>query len=107
MPALAERPEVDVNATTVLAVARLLREAEGPVSRSWLLRGLSEAGQGTNRPRLTRALDTLFQLGVAVDGSKGVQWTFSASPRLRAARALAREATIEPAPRSRVRRRRR
>lgn len=103
MPVLASRPVVDVNATTVLAVARLLREAEAPVSRSWLMRQLSRAGQGTTRQRLNRALDTLFQLGVAVEGSKGVQWTFNPHPRMRVAHALAREATLEPPRRTRRR----
>lgn len=92
MPALSKRPAVDVNATTVLAVARLLKKAEEPVSRNWIRRQLSDAGHGTTPQRLNRAIDVLLQLGIVVEGSKGVQWTFNPDPRVRIAYALGRDA---------------
>ena len=54
-----------------------------PVSRNWLLAELAKLGHTTTRPRLNRALTFLFKFGLAVEGSKGVQWTHSSSERLR------------------------
>ncbi|MGH7752546.1 MAG: hypothetical protein ACREN5_06995 [Gemmatimonadales bacterium] len=63
----------------------LLEDAEAPVSRNWLLRRLQEKGHTTTRPRLNQALAFFFDLGLAVEGSKGVQWTHNQSESLRRA----------------------
>jgi Fe2+ or Zn2+ uptake regulation protein len=60
----------------------LLQEAGDPVSRNWLLERLKESGHTTSRARLNRALDFCFEHGLAIDGSKGVQWTHTTSPSL-------------------------
>jgi hypothetical protein len=60
----------------------LLAEAVDPVSRNWLLERLKNSGHTTSRARLNRALDFCFDLGLAVEGSKGVQWTHTTSPSL-------------------------
>lgn len=72
----------DVNLSTVELVQTLLQEAETPVSRNWLLERLKERGHSTTRPRLNRALQHFIRLSLAVEGSKGVQWTHNMSPSL-------------------------
>ncbi len=56
-----------------------------PVSRNWLLDRLRASGRSTTRPRLNRALSFFFDLGLAVEGSKGIQWTHAKSPSLQSA----------------------
>lgn len=90
MPLLEEPPGPDVLLSTVERVELLLREADGPVSRNVLLDRLAEAGHTTTRQRLNRALDYFFRLRLAVEGSKGVQWTHADSESLRRARATGR-----------------
>ncbi|MDE1822226.1 MAG: hypothetical protein KGJ23_12190 [Euryarchaeota archaeon] len=80
----------DVNLSTVELVESLLRRAGVPVSRNWLLDELERRGHSTTRPRLNRALGYFFRLGMAVEGSKGVQWTHADSESLRRAVALGR-----------------
>jgi len=82
------RVEPDVALSTVERVRRVLERAKVPVSRNWLLRRLEEAGHSTTRQRLNRALSFFFDLGLAVDGSKGVQWTHIDSETLRRAAAV-------------------
>lgn len=84
MPAAAAstRHSVDVNLSTAEAVRSILEEAGVPVSRNWILAQLRAEGRSTTRPRLNRVLGHFFSLGVAVEGSKGVQWTHSTSPQL-------------------------
>jgi hypothetical protein len=80
----ARRPlvQVDVNLSTAEFVQSLLERAGVPVSRNWLLERLKRSGHSTTRPRLNRALNHYFRLGLAIDGSKGVQWTHNTSPQL-------------------------
>ena len=78
---------VDVNLSTAELIQGLLEEAAVPVSRNWILSQLKKTGHSTSRPRLNRALRHYFDLGIAVEGSKGVQWTHNASPQLLDARA--------------------
>jgi len=66
----------------------LLQEAGDPVSRNWLLARLKESGHTTTRARLNRALEFCFTHGLAVEGSRGIQWTHTTSPNL--LRALAK-----------------
>jgi hypothetical protein len=73
---------VDVNLSTAELVESLLKEAGMPVSRNWLLERLKASGHQTTRPRLNRVLKHYFRLGLAVEGSKGVQWTHNMSPQL-------------------------
>jgi len=73
---------VDVNLSTAELVQSLLEEAGIPVSRNWLLERLKHSGHSTTRSRLNRALSHYFKLGLAVEGSKGVQWTHNSSPEL-------------------------
>jgi hypothetical protein len=73
---------VDVNLSTVELVQSILEEAGIPVSRNWILAKLSRSGHTTTRPRLNRILNHYFRLGLAVEGSKGVQWTHNTSPQL-------------------------
>jgi hypothetical protein len=80
----------DVNLSTVEHVRRLLEKAGVPVSRNFLLSQLARGGHTTTRPRLNRALDFFLELGLAVEGSKGVQWTHSDSPSLQRAQATGR-----------------
>lgn len=60
----------------------LLQEAGDPVSRNWLLQRLKESGHTTSRARLNRALAFCLEHGLAVEGSKGVQWSHTTSPSL-------------------------
>jgi len=87
-PAMLESP--DVNLATVENIQSLLQKAGVPVSRNWLLAELAKRGRTTSRPRLNRALDFFLDLGLAVEGSKGIQWTYSNSPSLQRARATGR-----------------
>jgi hypothetical protein len=73
---------IDVNLSTAEHVQSLLERASVPVSRNWLLDQLKRAGHATTRPRLNRALRHYFRLGLAIEGSKGVQWTHNMSPQL-------------------------
>jgi hypothetical protein len=66
----------------------LLQEVGDPVSRNWLLEQLKNSGHTTSRARLNRALNFCFEYGLAIEGSKGVQWTHTTSPSL--LRALAK-----------------
>jgi len=84
------RPTPDVTLSTAEMVRDLLRRAAVPVSRNWLLTELHARGRGTTRPRLNRALSFFLDLGLAVEGSKGIQWTHSASASLRDAASAGR-----------------
>ena len=74
------RPDITLGTTEV--VMSLLQEAGDPVSRNWLLQRLKESGHTTSRARLNRALEFCFDHGLAIEGSKGVQWTHTTSPSL-------------------------
>jgi hypothetical protein len=87
---MAARATPDVTLSTVEHVRRLLERQGTPVSRNWLLERLAEGGHTTSRPRLNRALSFFFELGLAVEGSKGVQWTHTDSASLRRAQATGR-----------------
>ncbi len=91
MPLLEDKDGPDVTLGTVERVQALLQEAETPVSRNWLLDQLSNHGHTTTRQRLNRALDHFFTLELAVEGSKGIQWTHNTSQSLHRARATGRE----------------
>jgi hypothetical protein len=81
--AVASSPRhVDVTLGTTEVVMSLLQEAGDPVSRNWLLERLKETGHTTSRARLNRALQFCLELGLAVDGAKGIQWTHTTDPRL-------------------------
>ncbi|MBW3583653.1 MAG: hypothetical protein KY455_11195 [Euryarchaeota archaeon] len=82
---------VDVTLSTVEAVQSVLEKAKVPVSRNWILEELKKKGRGTVRQRLNRVLEYFFRLGLAVEGSKGVQWTHNESPSLRRASSMGRE----------------
>lgn len=71
-----------MNLSTAEFVQSILEEAGIPVSRNWLLARLKESGRATTRPRLNRVLSHYFRLGLAIEGSKGVQWTHNTSPQL-------------------------
>lgn len=81
----------DVYLSTVELVGGLLEHASVPVSRNWLLARLKAEGHSTTRQRLNRALSHYARLGVVVEGSKGVQWTYSDSASLKRASVLGRE----------------
>ena len=81
----------DVYLSTVELVGELLEHASVPVSRNWLLARLKAAGHSTTRQRLNRALGHYARLGVVVEGSKGVQWTYSDSESLKRASVLGRQ----------------
>ncbi|MCL4324085.1 MAG: hypothetical protein M1144_01255 [Candidatus Thermoplasmatota archaeon] len=81
----------DVYLSTVELVGKVLERASVPVSRNWLLAQLKAEGHSTTRQRLNRALGHYAHLGVVVEGSKGVQWTFSESDSLRRASVLGRK----------------
>lgn len=83
-------PPVDVQVGTLERVEAVLRSADAPVSRNYILAALKEQGRGTTSPRLNRALGYLFAHAMAVEGSKGIQWTHSQSPSLARARATGR-----------------
>ena len=85
------RPAPDVTLATAETVRDLLSRAGVPVSRNWLLVQLQARGRGTTRPRLNRALAFFLDMGLVVEGSKGLQWTFSPSASLRNAAASGRK----------------
>lgn len=74
------RPDITLGTTEV--VMSLLEGAGDPVSRNWLLDSLRQSGHTTSRARLNRALEFCFDHGLAIDSSKGVQWTHTTSPSL-------------------------
>lgn len=76
---------VDVNLSTVEAVQAILEKSPGPVSRNWILEQLKKGGRTTVRQRLNRVLRFFFGLGLAIEGSKGIQWTHSGSASLQRA----------------------
>jgi len=80
----------DVALTAIERVRGLLERSTVPMSRNELLRRLEESGHATTRQRLNRGLASFVDLGVAVDGSRGVQWTHSDSEGLRRAAATGR-----------------
>lgn len=82
---------LDVNLGTVEAVEDILRAADGPVSRYYVRARLAERGRSTTPARLNRALGFLFAHALAIEGSKGIQWTYSGRPALRRAVALGRK----------------
>lgn len=90
MPTLVEKPAIDVQVTTLERVEAILRDASGPVSRNYIHERLREQHAGTTPARLNRALQYLYDHRMIVEGSKGIQWTFSGNPRLRRAAALGR-----------------
>lgn len=90
MPTLVHKPAVDVQLVTVERVEAVLRAAPGPVSRGFIHRALEAEHAGTTPARLNRVLDYLVARRMAVEGSKGIQWTFSQSQSLKRARAVGR-----------------
>ena len=80
----------DVTLSTVEHVRRILESSSVPVSRNLLLARLAKQSHTTSRPRLNRALGFFFDLGLAVEGSKGIQWTHTGSPSLKRAQATGR-----------------
>ena len=82
MAASATARRVDVTLGTTELVMSMLQEAGDPVSRNWILLRLKESGHTTTRARLNRALKFCFDLGLAIEGSKGIQWTHTTSPSL-------------------------
>lgn len=90
MPAAARARDVDVNLGSVEAVEGILREASVPVSRYFIRKALADEGRSTTPARLNRILVYLIAHDMAVEGSKGVQWTLSGSESLRRAAAQGR-----------------
>jgi hypothetical protein len=90
MPDLVEKPRVDIQVSTLERVEAILEAAGGPVSKAYIHDKLKEAHAGTTPARLNRALEYLYDHRMIVSGSKGIQWTFSGSDRLRRAAALGR-----------------
>lgn len=74
------RPDITLGTTEV--VMSLLQEAGEPISRNRLLDELRKSGHTTSRARLNRALKFCLEFELAVEGSKGVQWTHTTSPSL-------------------------
>jgi hypothetical protein len=87
-PRSPRRPDVYLG--TAKVVRDLLRSVDHPVSRNWLLERLAEEGHSTTRPRLNVVLEFFMELGVVVEGSKGIQWTHNHSASLRRAVATGR-----------------
>jgi hypothetical protein len=54
-------------------VRKILESVDRPVSRSWLLDQLAERGNSTTRQRLNVVLKFYMELGVVVEGGKGIQ----------------------------------
>jgi hypothetical protein len=77
--------KVDVNLGTVEAIEAILRDAEGPVTRYYVRAHLKQEGRSTTPARLNRALGYLFAHALAIEGTKGIQWTHSGSASLRRA----------------------
>lgn len=93
MAALQAKPasrRPDVYLGTAKVVRALLESVDRPVSRNWLLERLADRGHTTTRPRLNVVLEFYMDLGVAVEGSKGIQWTHNDSASLRRAVATGR-----------------
>lgn len=79
-----------VTSTTLENVERVLRDAEEPVNRSYILSELKKLGTSTTPPRLNAALDFWARHAQLVEGSKGIQWTGTTSARLRRAKSIGR-----------------
>lgn len=84
------RPAIDVQLHTVEKVEAILREAGMPVKRARIHEELRKQNAGTTPARLNRVLQYLYDHRMIVEGSKGVQWTYSGSAKLRAAVAMGR-----------------
>jgi len=80
----------DIALSTVDRVRRVLESSRIPMSRNQVLDRLAASGHATTRQRLNRALAFFFDLGLAIEGSKGVQWTHTDSESLRRAVATGR-----------------
>ena len=65
---------------TLQEVERVLREAGVPISLNEIKRRLPAKSVKHDKIRL--AVDYLDRLGLVIQGSKGVQWVPSASPKL-------------------------
>lgn len=76
------RPKIDVQLFTVEKVEAILREKGEPMKRARLHEALRKQGAGTTPARLNRILQYLYDHHMIVEGSKGVQWTWSDNPRL-------------------------
>ncbi len=87
---LIEKPTIDVQVTTLERVEVVLREAGEPVSRNFIHEKLKGLHAGTTPARLNRALQYLYDHRMIVEGSKGIQWTFTGNEKLRRAAALGR-----------------
>ena len=74
---MAARAKPDVRLTTAVRVQQILEAETVPLTRKPLMAQLAAGGHRTTEPRLDRALGFFFDLGLAVEGSKGVQWTHS------------------------------
>jgi len=83
------KARIEVTVGVIERVIVVLKKADVPVSRSHILRALAARGHGTNSPRLHRALQFLFDQGMAIEGSKGVQWTHTTNLELLQAAASA------------------
>ena len=81
----------DVTLSTVERVRGELERSKVPMSRNRILSHLEQSGHATTRQRLNRALSFFFDLGLAIEGTKGVQWTHSDSESLRQAVATGRQ----------------
>ena len=90
MPELVDKPAVDIQVSTLERVERILQAAGKPVSKAYIHTKLKEMQAGTTPARLNRALQYLYDHRMIVSGGKGIQWTFSGSPKLRRAAALGR-----------------
>lgn len=80
----------DVNLGTVELVEGLLRKAGVPVKPELDPRAARAKGPLHHSSTLEPRPQYFFHLGVAVEGSKGVQWTHTDSESLRRAAALGR-----------------
>lgn len=87
---LIEKPTVDVQVVTLERVEAVLRSAGEPVSRNFIHEQLKALHAGTTPARLNRALQYLYDHRMIVEGSKGIQWTFTGNEKLRRAAALGR-----------------
>jgi len=86
-----DESEPDLALGTVNRVRRVLERSGIPMSRNKVLLALQRSGHATTRQGLNHTLAFFFEFGLAVEGSKGIQWTQSESASLPRAVAAGRK----------------
>ena len=66
--------------STIHAIERILRDAEGPLSLNEIKRRMS--AKAARHSMVRQAVDEFKRLGFVVEGAKGVVWVLNLSPKM-------------------------